>query len=173
MLCQRCLKNSAAIRYAEVIDGQVTQMHLCKRCLAEVQEGAGGGFELAGRNPTISRKQKVRMRRDPLQSLETCRSCGTDLDEVMYSGRVGCSICYDSFGEQLEGLLEELHTTAFHRGKVPRIDDNRARVRADLQSKRSLLRSALKVENYEEAATLRDEIRALEEGLGVSEMGVD
>jgi len=40
-------------------------------------------------------------------------------------------------------------------------------LRAELQGKRALLRSALKLENYEEAATLRDNVRSLEDELGV------
>ena len=45
--------------------------------------------------------------------------------------------------------------------------------RADLQNKRSLLKAALGTENYEEAASLRDEIRELETGLSISESGTD
>jgi len=35
------------------------------------------------------------------------------------------------------------------------------------------LRSALRTENYEEAARLRDEIRCLEQGLHISESGAE
>ena len=52
-------------------------------------------------------------------------------------------------------------------------DDARARVRSELQSKRALLKTALNLENYEEAASLRDEIRSLETGLVASEAGAD
>ena len=58
-------------------------------------------------------------------------------------------------------------------GKVARLDYARARLRADLQAKRTLLRTVLQAEKYEEAARLRDEIRSLETGLYVSETGAD
>ncbi len=54
-----------------------------------------------------------------------------------------------------------------------RLDDARAQVRAELQSKRTLLKTALSTENYEEAAILRDEIRVLESGLSTAEAGAN
>ena len=176
MLCQRCMKNTATVRYAEVVDGNVDHVHLCEGCLEEVQAGAVLGFELARDVPASTRSQKPLYKSsaaDPLTSLETCRTCGTDLATVLDSQQVGCSVCYDSFSEQLDTVLEDIHTTAFHRGKIPKLDDYRARIRAELHTKRALMRSALKMENYEEAASLRDEIKALEDGLDISEMGAD
>jgi len=103
----------------------------------------------------------------------TCTACATRLQELMETGKVGCSICYESFPAELEALMEGIHIALTHRGKIPRLDDARVRVRSELQTKRSLLKTALSVENYEDAASLRDEIRALEQGLGASEAGVD
>ena len=69
---------------------------------------------------------------------------------------------------QLEAAVRGLQGALHHRGRSPRADDSRDRIRADLQTKRALLRSALKTENYEEAAILRDTIRTLEAQLGNS-----
>ena len=91
----------------------------------------------------------------------------------METGKVGCTTCYETFPAELESLLEGIHIALIHRGKVPHLDDARARSRAELQTKRALLKTALNVENYEEAATLRDHIRALETGLGASAAGAD
>jgi len=107
------------------------------------------------------------------ESRQMCRACSTSLKNIMDSGEVGCSVCYDTFPAELESFLEGIQVGLNHRGKVPRLDDARVRVRAELQSKRALLKTALGMENYEEAATLRDEIRALEVGLSASEAGVD
>jgi protein-arginine kinase activator protein McsA len=53
------------------------------------------------------------------------------------------------------------------------MDDSKAQLRADLQTKRGLLRSVLKAEKYEDAARLRDEIRTLENTLQTSETRVE
>jgi protein arginine kinase activator len=110
---------------------------------------------------------------DPVEARRSCTACNTTLKQIIETGRVGCSTCYATFPAQLESLLEGIHVALAHRGKVPRLDDARARVRADLQSKRGLLKTALNIENYEEAAALRDEIRALEMGLSAAERGRD
>ena len=62
--------------------------------------------------------------------------------------------------------MEGLHIGLAHRGKsLAMRDDARAQIRADLQAKRALLKSALQMENYEEAAALRDGIQRLEADL--------
>jgi protein-arginine kinase activator protein McsA len=65
-------------------------------------------------------------------------------------------------------MLTALHGNTQHAGKTSKMDDMRTRLRADLQTKRALLRSALETERYEEAAALRDGIRELETVLGAS-----
>ena len=82
------------------------------------------------------------------------------LQEVIDNESVGCAACYESFPAQLESLLEGLHDALAHRGKsIGAADDASTRIRADLRGKRSLLKSALQVENYEQAAALRDDVR--------------
>jgi len=170
MLCGKCHKNRATVRYAEVVDGKVQDLHLCPACLAKHQDEVGVGFELAKPGPVPShRREWASAKREPVLSREQCKTCGLALQEVVDSSKVGCSTCYETFAEQIEVLFKGLHAGTRHRGKTPRVDDSRARVRADLQTKRALLRSALRTENYEEAAHLRDEIRVLEKELSPAE----
>lgn len=173
MLCQKCHKNLATIRYAEVVDGQVTDQRLCPGCLARLQHDAAMGFELSGPSPSLRTGTTERVVREVVQKQHKCPSCGAPLRGVLDGGKVGCSACYEHFGGQIEAVLEGVHRGLQHKGKVPHLDDARARLRTDLQTKRALLRSVLKAENYEEAARLRDEIQCLETGLYVSESGAD
>ncbi len=170
MLCEKCHKNLATVRYAEVVDGKVKDLNLCPECLAKHQKEAVVGFELAKPGPVPSRRQAASKREHRADLVrERCKSCGQTLGQVLESGKVGCSTCYETFAEQVESILEGLHMGMRHRGKVPHVDDSRARVRAGLQTKRALLRGALRTEDYEEAAHLRDEIRVLEKELGAAE----
>lgn len=173
MLCQKCHKNLATVRYAEVVDGQVTDQHLCPDCMAQHERNAATGFELSGPPPTVRKPSPERVVREAVRMQRACPSCGIRLSRVMETGRLGCAECYDIFQEQIEPILKGLHRSLLHKGKVIRLDDARARLRGDLQTKRALLRSVLRAENYEEAARLRDDIRTLEAGLYVSESGAD
>lgn len=55
-----------------------------------------------------------------------------------------------------------------HRGKVPSRGNETVLLRRDLKQLREQLNAAIQREAYEEAAVLRDRIRALEEQLGAS-----
>lgn len=173
MLCQKCHKNLASVRYAEVVDGTVNDLQLCQDCLSRRQESGEAGFELSDPAPFINVGKHSEDTTTVVTSTETCPTCATDLNSIVETGTVGCSVCYETFPAQLESLLEGIHVAIPHRGKAPQVDDARARVRADVQSKRALLKTALGLENYEEAATLRDQIHSLELGLGASESGAD
>ena len=176
MLCQKCHRNRASVRYAEVVDGQVNNLQLCQDCLSRQQEDPVSGFELSGPLPALSGQtdaRRISALVETKEAMETCTTCSTTLKDIIETGNVGCSTCYETFPAQLESLLEGIHTALIHRGKTPRVDDERARARSRLQNKRALLKTALSLENYEEAAGLRDEIRALESGTGVAEAGTD
>ena len=110
---------------------------------------------------------------EAVRAQRACPSCGTPLSTVVDDGMVGCRTCYDHFGKEIDSILEGLHRGMQHKGKVSKLDNTRARTRADLQNKRQLLRTMLKAENYEEAARLRDEIRELEGGLSMADSGTD
>ena len=167
MLCQKCHKNLATVRYAEVVNGKVTDLHLCPQCLAKHKDSGAAGFELSG--PVSMARPRPESRRSRAPRL--CRTCGTRRARVLDTGYVGCSACYHTFAKEIERMLNDLHGGTRHVGKSPHVDDMRTRLHEDLHTKRAILRSAVSAENYEEAAMLRDEIRQLETVLGHSSSG--
>ena len=168
MLCQKCHKNLATVRYAEVVDGRVTDIHLCAECLSRQQDSSASGFELSGPVPAAKTGSRPQLLRPRPRIPRTCKSCGAKLLMVLESGKVGCTKCYEHFSADVEPMLVALHGSAQHKGKTSKMGDVRTRLCSDLQTKRALLRSALETERYEEAAALRDGIRKLETALGAS-----
>ena len=162
MLCQNCHKNLASVRYAEVVGGKVTNLHLCPECLAAHQKAAGAGFQLSGPVTAARPDSSLWGDRGGLRVPRRCKSCGARLVRVLDAAQVGCAECYSAFAKTLAPILLEVHGSARHAGKVPRVDDRKTALRADLQTKRVLLRNAVAKESYEDAAMLRDEIRHLE-----------
>ncbi len=165
MLCQKCHKNLATLRYAEVVDGQVTEQHLCVDCMGRLQSESGAGFELSPTAPDSKKPSAEHIVREVVRSQRACPNCGALLSGALELGKVGCPTCFDTFRDQLSPALHASHQATKHKGKVLSHDNTRAQLQADLQAKRGLLRSVLRAENYEEAARLRDEIRELENGL--------
>ncbi|MFM1919421.1 MAG: hypothetical protein RLZZ303_1055 [Candidatus Hydrogenedentota bacterium] len=171
MICPKCNQRLATVRYAEVVDGVVTERYLCPECLARMQQDAVPGFEIAVAAPAASKPSAQDVAEDALRTQRACPACGTLLSSVLETGRVGCARCYQVFSDEIDDRLETLHHALHHRGKTVQVDDSKAQIRADLQTKRGLLRSVLKAEKYEEAARLRDEIKSLESALQSAEAG--
>ncbi len=171
MLCERCNKKKATVFYRENIAGRVRALRLCGDC-TEVLEAAGeledisaavAGFasplfraeEGAGIFPTVLPTEG---RAGGLK----CPLCGMSAADISAAGKVGCAACYDTFGESLGHLVQTLHGKGGHVGHT----SAKARVRREQQARLVRLRGELKeavvAERYETAATLRDEIRAVE-----------
>jgi len=162
MLCQNCHKNLASVRYAEVVGGKVTYLHLCPECLAAHQKAAEPGFRLSGPVTAARPDASLWGEVEGLRAPRRCKSCGARFASVLDTGHIGCAECYGAFAKALAPILLEVHGSARHGGKVPRVDDQKTALRADLQTKRVLLRNAVAKESYEDAAALRDEILHLE-----------
>jgi protein arginine kinase activator len=63
----------------------------------------------------------------------------------------------------LEASLKKLHGNNTHQGKIPKKAGANLHMRRKVQELRTHLSKALEREAYEQAAQLRDEIRALEQ----------
>lgn len=164
MLCQKCHKKLASVRYAEVIDGHVTEIHLCPDCLIEVQRNPKG-FNFA------STESQVKEQREDTENIvkksktkTLCSVCGTQINYIHEKNKIGCFTCYKSFGPEIESILEVIQGGSSHIGKKLNYADDEERVRAQilLDTKKALIRQAIKSEDYESAAKLRDEILNLE-----------
>lgn len=92
---------------------------------------------------------------------KTCPQCGRRYSEFQKSGKFGCAKCYAAFRQPVTTMLRQIHGTTEHKGKIP------ARAGEHLQKKRRLaelkqaLSKAVAREDYEEAARLHKEIKAM------------
>jgi protein arginine kinase activator len=92
-----------------------------------------------------------------------CPRCGLSYSEFRQRGRLGCSDDYKLFREGLSQLLERIHGSTQHLGKIPsRAGANLKRERELIELKRELTR-VIQREEYERAAQVRDQIRRMEE----------
>lgn len=92
-----------------------------------------------------------------------CPECGTKFRTIRQTGRVGCAECYRVFHGRIEQLLDAEGLTESHQGRYPSRLDSYKRLLVDRESLRDELNVAILEENYEQAAIIRDRMRALEE----------
>jgi protein arginine kinase activator len=91
-----------------------------------------------------------------------CPNCGLTYQNFRKLGRLGCSECYEAFKKELGPLLKRIHGSDRHVGKVPLKGGKTIRDTRTLQDLRIQLEKAIQMEEFEEAAKLRDKIKELE-----------
>lgn len=160
MLCDHCGQNEAVIHLTQIVNNQMSTYHLCEACAEEkgLEPGTGpGSFPLTDFLAQMGKGVGSE------GTAGACAFCGLRLEDFKKTGRLGCSHCYVAFEAHLRGLLRRLHGGTQHVGKVylpP--DPTQAQRQQRLSGLRRKLDKAVASEDFERAAELRDQIRALE-----------
>ncbi len=141
--------NPAVVHLAQIENGKVSNTkYWCKSCA----EAKG-----------ISTKTPSSFERSDAAAEESCTFCDTTMKDFKDTGLLGCPHCYTSFEPGLRRLLNRIHGSSQHLGKVYLPPDPSARdLDARVQALRRRLRRAVDAEDFERAALLRDRIRELE-----------
>lgn len=175
MLCERCGERPAVVHITEVINNKKREMHLCQVCAQEVKPQ---GFTFSPQGFAFSPQLNLHNFLSGLLDfnveaempgdaglVDRCEHCGLLEEKFIKSGLLGCSHCYESFGNRLRPLLRRIHGTDRHAGKVPKRTGGKARLDMEIRELKSKLREAVAREEFERAAELRDKIRNLEKRL--------
>lgn len=168
MLCQICKKKEATITITKVVGEQKTEFHLCKDCAAvfsdkisifplpqfninDLLAGLLKAIDLYNKEEGIVPAKEIK-----------CKNCGLTYEEFKQSGKLGCSVCYHDFRDQLTPLLRRLYGSSEHVGKIPRRARGKLNKIKKIKQLRKELREVVIKEEYEKAAKIRDEILKLE-----------
>ena len=180
MLCQNCEKNDATTHIKQIINGEMSESHLCSECAK--MSGINDMF------PDFSTSLSEFFGNffgDMLPSLGAgnvlkCRKCGCTFDDIVREGKVGCAGCYETFYDKLLPSLQRIHGKPRHIGKVSptygksfekaesentneKAQENSTEEKeAKIAQLREKIKEAVAEENYELAAQLRDEIKKQE-----------
>ncbi|MDD6484231.1 MAG: UvrB/UvrC motif-containing protein [Clostridiales bacterium] len=92
-----------------------------------------------------------------------CPGCGKTMKDFQKTGRFGCPECYQTFRNDASGLLRQIHANTDHKGKIPSRSGEKLRQKRRKEELKARLQEAVRAENYEEAARLHKEIRAMEQ----------
>jgi protein arginine kinase activator len=124
------------------------------------------GAESSGGNVKVSAKPKEsgsagQAAAEAEEEDIVCRNCGMKFSEFRSGGRLGCAECYDSFEAHIDRILVQVHGASGHKGKRYGKPAPRRGGRAGLERLRRELDAAVRAEQFEQAAVIRDEIRSL------------
>jgi protein arginine kinase activator len=162
MNCEHCGERPAEITHTEIgFDDEMKTSHLCAACAA--LKGLSPGPAAAPIADLLAHLGSSE-EKDFAADAEACEYCGTRARDFRRTGRLGCPQCYAHFAAQLRELLRRVHGSSQHLGKVyvssaVDMDDTEAR----LTTLKRRLERAVEVEDFESAATIRDQIHTLAE----------
>ena len=161
MKCDDCGAINPTVHLTEIINGEVSEVHLCESCAADKMEHLKKPFNMSEFLSGIVESESV----DSANTDHSeCVNCGISYDTIREVGRVGCSLCYGEFNKQLMPLLRKIHKSVRHTGKRPNnmSDETDSSLGLRLADLKLSLEHAVKLEEFESAVTIRDEIKEIE-----------
>ena len=164
ILCNLCAKHQATIYFKGVVNDQMVKLHLCESCAKKKGMIHPIGQSILSLGDMVAALATLR-KAEPPALLPSCKKCGLTYVEFKKSSQLGCSACYLAFSSFLGPLLERIHGSRQHVGKTLQRGAPEVNSLQELARLKVELRDAIQQEAYENAAALRDHIRALEEQL--------
>jgi len=157
--CAQC-KKQIHVLYQEIVGSSVTRTEMCADCPVLDER-------LHGTSPSPDANQGIEL---------FCNRCHTSFHDVKMGGPLGCTECYLIFGDMLISELSQAKripirlqkecllkkSLPLHVGIQP-TEIPFSHVSSQMHSLQEALQQALKKENYEQAAQLRDQIKGLME----------
>lgn len=136
----------------------MVKLDLCDACATKLEVTDVNAVAVEDLIAKIRRLQNENQRDDSPK----CPRCQFSLNEYHRTGRMGCPECYEVFADELQETLEGCQKSLNHAGKIPE------QARTLMTSRRldeleNELQAAIRNEQYETAARLRDRIREARE----------
>jgi len=180
MECTFCPGREATCHLTKIINGKVIEVHVCENCIPQIKDQNLVDFDIW---EAVSKLAKEKGIPDPSQAAElpepqsisaksfmmspprtvsdimACKVCGFTNEDLRKTGRLGCSECYAVFAETLTEVFSDCQKGSQHLGKVPSSMRGLRRQRLE-----DLLDAAVTSERFEEAAVIRDQLKAMESG---------
>lgn len=160
MVCDVCGKNQATVHLTEIIDEQMSELHLCEECARQKSLHMEQQFGLADLLAGLADFGEKATKTDEVKL--KCPECGLTYEGFKKSGRFGCGQCYSAFRQYLSSLLKKIHGSNRHFGKVPTKLGRPVKKKVDVEELKNELQRAIQQEEFEEAARIRDKIKELE-----------
>ena len=160
-MCELCKQTQATVHLTEIVNDQMSELHLCEACANQKGAQVESHFGLADLLSELADFGKTPDAEEV--ATKACPHCGMTYDDFRKVGRLGCAQCYQTFKRSLGGLLKRIHGSPIHVGKSPARLVKPTKARTELAELKKKLSRAIEQEEFEEAARLRDQIRRMEQ----------
>ncbi len=158
MICDMCKLNEAKISVEQVADGVTKNIYLCPAC----SQRLGCGMFSKTIDISITKILEANDNDDGRKS-DQCPVCGLSFREIESKKMMGCPECFSFFKAEIMEILGKKKKNLKYSGFIT--DEQSSETFFETHSSEELheeLKKAVETEDYERAAALRDEIKALE-----------
>jgi protein arginine kinase activator len=182
MICDNCKRNEAIVHFISFgSGGELQKINLCRECLKDLSflsdvsdneqnenyplnilainmgQASGSGFfddeyNRSGLGLSVSENRK-------------CSNCSISIKQVKKTGRLGCPRCYEDFSEELNPFIKIIQSGTEHKGRIPINSNKKLKIEKKIKDLKFMLEEQIIIENFEEAAKLRDKITSLQKQL--------
>jgi len=155
--CDKCGAEHTSVHLTEIVDGKVTEVHMCPKCAKEKTDELKKFFSMSDFLSDMADFD------DDETAVAPCATCGMTYAEFKQAGRFGCSGCFSAFSSKLDALLQRIHGATQHKGKAP-VNVRLSMIATEdrLRLLKEQLDRAVKMEEFEAAVRIRDEIKQCE-----------
>lgn len=170
MKCQACHSQPATLHFTQIIHGNKTEVSVCEECAHEegymtypVEESHSLHDLLAGLFSVDSAQignHSDHMFKQP--QISECPTCKLTFSEFKQLGKFGCAACYETFSPRLHAIIRRVQSGNMkHYGKIPKRQGGHLHIKRKVKLLQLQLRQMIESESFEEAAIVRDQIKAL------------
>ena len=176
MICDFCKKNKATIHLIRVQNDNVEKVNICAECAGDFSFFSEDDFYKdltkilykifkADEGQPNGIQELKNLKNLEIRKNRSCSFCGMDLKNIKKLGKMGCPNCYSEFKNILLPIIKAIHKNIEHKGKIPENTTGQIKLEKSIRDLRNRLKREIFVENFEEAARIRDEIRQLEKNI--------
>lgn len=122
MKCSNCRQNEATVNYLQIINGEKTELFLCKSCAEE--------FGIDNLDITIPMdfssfisdffdnfNEQELLSALTESKVQKCRNCGLSYEEFVKTGKLGCVDCFDVFKDRIDLITKNIQGSSEHKGR--------------------------------------------------------
>lgn len=173
MICEQCKKEKATVSIEEVFMGKKTEINLCQKCSLEHNMEAYNSTNAPAVLHHLLKHMLFGMDLDMemgnskkalKESFNKSCECGMSSTSFKKTGKLGCGKCYETFEKELLDIFNNIQRDTDHKGKFPKKNGHSMKIAQQIKALEKEQANAVASEEYEQAAVLRDRIKALKNG---------
>ena len=165
MRCDICGNDKAVIHIQHIAGNEEINISICEKCAKEKNLTINSSELNVHLKNLIKNFSEIKNALSEKDFVKMCPVCSKTLDDLKRTGNAGCPECYKEFKKYIYSFLKTNAGSAEHKGKYPGRINIFSQKMKRINNLQSLLNQAVKKEDFEEAAYLRDKIKLMERHL--------